>query len=135
RSLRRERRTGARRTRQTLPSFWHRCNRGQHRRFLRRSVDRLLPTASRRARQEGDSMSRRGLVRRGSLGALAAALLAVLLVATAAAQTAAPPKVTVELDKSRVTVGDPIQLVVTIEYAPDVTITTSGIDAQLAPFE
>jgi hypothetical protein len=80
-------------------------------------------------------MSTRGRLRGGTVGALFAVLLTLLLAATAAAQTAAPPKVTVELDKTRVTVGDPIQLIVTIQYAPDVTITTTGIDAQLAPFE
>jgi hypothetical protein len=80
-------------------------------------------------------MSLRRTLRGGSLGALLAALLTLLFVATATAQTAAPPKVTVELSKTRVTVGDPIQLIVTIQYAADVTITTTGIDAQLAPFE
>lgn len=51
------------------------------------------------------------------------------------AQTPSAPSVTVQLDKTRVTVGDPIELTVIITHAPNVTISTTSLDSQLAPFE
>jgi uncharacterized repeat protein (TIGR01451 family) len=58
-----------------------------------------------------------------------------LLAGHAFAQTPASPSVNVQVDKARVTVGDPIQLTVTVTHAANVTITTTSLDDQLAPFE
>lgn len=66
---------------------------------------------------------------------LAALCLAGVGAAVARAQTPAVPQVSVALDKSTVTVGDPIQLTVTVRHAPAVTIETTSIDDQLGPFE
>ncbi|HLZ72596.1 MAG TPA: hypothetical protein VKV26_22035 [Dehalococcoidia bacterium] len=45
------------------------------------------------------------------------------------------PVVTVTLDRSRVTVGDPIGLTVVVRHAPDVQIRTTSIDDQLGDLE
>lgn len=64
---------------------------------------------------------------------LLAALLCALSASRAAAQTAAP-RVTVEIDRGRVTIGDPIHLTVTIASPPGTRITAE-IENQIAPFE
>jgi len=67
------------------------------------------------------------------------ALLALLAAApwrAASAQSSPPvPQVTVSVDKTRVTVGDPINLTVTVRHAPNVTIGTTSIDDQLGKLE
>ncbi|HEY7295173.1 MAG TPA: hypothetical protein VH916_09025 [Dehalococcoidia bacterium] len=45
------------------------------------------------------------------------------------------PQVTVTLDRTHVTVGDPINLTVVIRHAPGVTIATTSIDDQLGDLE
>jgi len=50
-------------------------------------------------------------------------------------QAADAPVVTVTLDRTRVTVGDPIALLVVIKHAPGVTIDTTSIDDQLGALE
>lgn len=55
--------------------------------------------------------------------------------ADARAQAPDVPQVSVSLDKTKVTVGDPIHLTVTVRHAQNVTIDTTSIDDQLGPFE
>ncbi len=50
-------------------------------------------------------------------------------------QDAAAPEVTVTLDRTRVTVGDPIALTVAIKHAIGITIQTTSIDDQLGLLE
>jgi hypothetical protein len=50
-------------------------------------------------------------------------------------QAADAPVVTVTLDRTRVTVGDPVALLVLIKHAPGVTIDTTSIDDQLGALE
>ncbi len=47
----------------------------------------------------------------------------------------ATPQASVSVDRTRVTVGDPINLTVTIRYQQGVRILTTSLDDQLGPFE
>jgi hypothetical protein len=67
------------------------------------------------------------------------ALIVLLVSALAPLQHAAaqdaPPEVTVSIDRTRVTVGDPIQLTVTVKHPANVTVETTSIDDQLGSLE
>jgi len=69
------------------------------------------------------------------LGLTSALSVMLLSAGSAVAQQPAPVGVFAGFDRTRGTVGDPINLTVTVRYGPDVTVDTDGLDSQFAPFE
>lgn len=63
------------------------------------------------------------------------ALLPALAPAWYAAAQDAQPEVTASVDRTRVTVGDPIQLSVVVKHPANVTLQTTSIDDQLGSLE
>lgn len=64
-------------------------------------------------------------------------MLPVLLLGAGAAigQQPSPVSVFAGFDRTHGTVGDPINLTVTVRYGPGVTVDTDGLDGQFMPFE
>lgn len=76
------------------------------------------------------------LVLVGFIAVLASARLAVHAASAAGgAQDNPTPDVNVTLDRTRVTVGDPISVIVVIKHATNVAIETTSIDDQLGSLE
>jgi hypothetical protein len=68
-------------------------------------------------------------------GLLLSSVAGAAVVGAAPRQDVPLPEVNVTLDRTRVTVGDPIALTVTVKHATGVTIETTSIDDQLGPLE
>lgn len=68
-------------------------------------------------------------------GLLLSSVAGAAVVGAAPRQDVPLPEVNVTLDRTRVTVGDPIALTVTVKHATGVTIETMSIDDQLGPLE